>query len=416
MSIKKKTLAYSVAAIGVAIVIIIAAALFISPALVSTVTPTTSQSSTTSQGTPTSTSTSTTQQGALSSSSTFLVLLTDPPQVPTGTEQLNMTYSRVSIQVTAPNGTTGWVSVSVSGTVDLVSLANLTQTIASAKVPSGSLVKAIELDISGIQAKINGTVQAVTPVSNNITISIAQPAAVNKNVTGAILDLLPTLAQTQAVNASSGATTNGLVFIPSGVAVGKADVNQSQAHIGSRAKLSADDGDRLNNARSRASAGISVVSARLSVSGNRTTFSVTVKNSGNSSATLFGLLLKGEFNMSLSLPIRCNPHAPVCPKSVRSTVHPGVIPFRVNGTSLIPLFGFEGHLGEGNISSGITIGAGQSVTLTFDGIIGVQSPVQAQARGHAAGLPSIVLTPVPGQSYTIRLMGEGFSTFQVKAV
>ncbi len=388
MSIKSKTLTYSAAAVGIAIVIILAT-MFISPALI-----------------PGSQSTSTTQQGSLSP--TYLVLLTDPPQLPSGTEQLNMTYSGVSIQVTASNGTTGWISVSVSGTVDLISLENLTQTIASIGVPAGSLVRAIELDISSIQADINGSIQDVTPISNKIIIPIAQPTMVNKNVTGAILDLFPTVAQTQVVNASSGAVMNGFVFIPSAVALGKAEVNQSQVHIGSRAKLSPGDIDHLRNIQS--SANISVISASLSVSGNNTAFSVTVKNNGNSSVTLFGLLLKGEFNMSLSHPIPCNPHAPVCPKSVRSIVHPGAIPFRINGTSLLPLFGLRGQQGNDNVSA-ITIGAGKSVTLTFDGIISIQPP------GHAkvVRLPSIILTPVAGQNYTIRLLGEGFSTFQVVA-
>jgi hypothetical protein len=401
MSLKRKTIKLGVAAVVVA-ALIVAATYFAAPAVIAPSSQTKSQT----------TSQSTSSQGTISP--TYLVLLTDPPQVPTGTEQLNVTYSGVSIQVTAPNGTSSWVSVNVSGTVNLVSLANLTQTIASAKVPAGSLATAVELGISSIQAKINGTTQVVTPLSSKITISVAQPTSANQNVTGAILDLSPTLARTQVVNASSGATTNHFVFVPSGVAIGTNNVNQSQAHVGSKARLSAGEGDQLKSVQSQVSGSISVTSAQLSVSGNKTTFSVTVKNSGDSGVTLFGLLLNGQVNMSMTLPT-CPPNPGyACTAKQLSIEHPGAIPFRINGTSLQPLLGFEGQQGVGNVSA-ITIGAGQSVTLTFSGVISVQAPNQVQAGGLAPASPSIALAPVSGQSYTIRLMGEGFSTFQVTA-
>ena len=396
MSTKGKTIKLGVAAVAIA-ALIVAATYFASPAILTNTQTTSVSQSSSSQGT---------------SSPSYLVLLTDPPQVPTGTEQLNLTYSGVSLRVTAPNGSSRWVSVSVSGTVDLVSLGNWTQTIASTKVPAGSLVEAIRLDISGIQAKVNGTVQAVTPISNEITFSVGQPAGANQNLTGAILDLTPSLAQTEVVNASSGATANSFVFVPSGVAIGSSNMNQSQAHIGDRTKLSAADAGKLDSAQSQADSSFAVTSELLSVSGNKTTFSVTLKNSGSSNATIFGLLLSGQLNMSMTLPIPCNPLAPVCPKSVLSIVHPGVIPFRVNETSLQPLLGFEGQQAIGNVSS-ITIAAGQSVTLSFSGVIGVQ--VSSLAGGHASVSPSIALAPVAGQSYTIRLMGVGFLTFQVTA-
>lgn len=382
-----------VAAVAVA-ALIIAASYFAIPAMLT-------KTSTTSQETQTS--------SALSP--TYLVLLTDPPQVPGGTEQLNMTYTGVSVLVTAPNGTSRWVSVRASGTVDLVALVNMTQTIASTKVPAGSQVVAVTLDLSGVQAKVNGTVQVVTPLSKEITIAVGQPAAADQNLTGAILDLTPTLAQTEVVNASSGATTQGFVFVPSGVAIGSSDMNQSQAHIGYRARLTAGDAGLIAGAQSKAAGAISVASEELSVSGNKTTFSVTLKNDGTTNATIFGLLLSGELNMSVSLPT-CPPAlGAMCVSAHVSIEHPGVIPFMVNGTSLHPLLGF-GEQGTGNVSSA-TIAAGQSVTLTFSGVIGAQ--FTSMVGGHALLSPAISITPVSGQSYTIRLMGDGFLTFQVAA-
>jgi hypothetical protein len=97
-------------------------------------------------------------------------------------------------------------------------------------------------------------------------------------------------------------------------------------------------------------------------------------------------------------------------------VHPGTIPFRVNGSSLVPLLGsYQEHeedrykrSHEGPILSSITLQPGESITLTFDGIVGFQ--VGRDFAQHA-----VAIAPIVDGSYTLRLMGEGFQTYNVIA-
>lgn len=63
---------------------------------------------------------SSTSQQANQQAGNFLVLLTDPPTVPAGTTQLNVTYSGISLQVKLANGSSVSVPVTASGTVDLL--------------------------------------------------------------------------------------------------------------------------------------------------------------------------------------------------------------------------------------------------------------------------------------------------------
>lgn len=121
-------------------------------------------------------------QQALGKSS-FAVMLTDPPTVPAGTTVLNLTYSDISLEVTYANGTTEWVSVGTSGTVNSFALVNMTKTIASTTIPTGSSVDKIEFTIANVDAVINGTTYSVTTLSNTLVLSVAN-SKINQTLSG----------------------------------------------------------------------------------------------------------------------------------------------------------------------------------------------------------------------------------------
>ena len=87
--------------------------------------------------------------------------------------------------------------------------------------------------------------------------------------------------------------------------------------------------------------------------------------------------------------------------------HPLTVPFKINGDTLIPLVGSGDDQGIGRLAPS-TLVPGQSVTLSFTGALQV-------GFGHEGLMPSIALTPIAGETYTVRLMGEGFQTVQVNA-
>jgi hypothetical protein len=422
----RKSMQYGVGAAALALAII-ALALVANPFLANT-----NQSSTQNNSTTQS------QQAG-----NFFVLLTDPPNVPQGTTQLNMSYTGLSLHVTYANGSSKWVPVSASGTVNLLALVNVSQTIGSANIPVGSTVNTLQFTISSVSARINGQTYPVTTLSNQLVVPIKGGQVLNQTRSAALLNLTPTLVHIAATNSTGGAVSY-YVLVPSATAIIKSNVSQGQENVGSKTQLEQSDENELEHAQQTGLGNVTITSATLSTTGNKTSFSVTLKNQGSSNATIFGLTLHGNFSSTQSSSNPC-PQATSSTKSSTSSTttttstehghqgnqsgqsssshgqghegcnagntghdHPDTIPFKVNMTSLVPLFGDgSDHEGAGAASS-VTLKPGQSITLSFTGVIGLKTDGGQHGQ-------SLVIGSISGNSYTIRLEGEGFQTAQVVA-
>jgi hypothetical protein len=153
---------------------------------------------------------------------------------------------------------------------------------------------------------------------------------------------------------------------------------------------------------------LTIVSATLTVNGNATGLSVTLQNEGNVTFRLFGLTLHGEFNTTLSWNVKALGHGMNMQNRVRN--HLETIPFKIYGASLIPLYGTGmGYDGNGNPFSSVTIEPGETLTLSFSGVIALYTGLNHNQT------PLFTITPIVDDDYTLRLMGEGFQTFTVKA-
>lgn len=342
-----------------------------------------------------------------SASASFLVLLTDPPTVPAGTTLLNLTYSDLSLHVTYPNGTAEWLPLNASGTVNLFSLVNMTQTIASTTIPAGSAVDKIQFNIADVDAVVNGATYNVTALSNTLVVSVAN-SQVNQTLSGVLVDFNPTLVQIQATDAN-GTIVYYYVLVPSATATIVGDLTKTHIKVGTIVELGENNRAKLVRVVEGFSKNVTIVSASLSVNGNVTTLSVTLKNEGNFTFRVFGLTLHGEFNATRTWGNGKNMmHGEIFEKH-----HPDTIPFKVNGSSLIPLFG-TGHKNddahEDMDLSSMVLQPGQSVTLSFSGVIALHPDEDSMMS------PAMVVTPIVGGNYTLRLMGEGYQTFNITAV
>ncbi len=343
-----------------------------------------------------------------SAGASFLVMLTDPPTVPAGTTVLNLTYSNVSLHVAYPNGTSDWLPVNASGTVNLFSLVNMSQTIASTTIPSGSTVDKIQFSIADVEAKVNGTVYPVTALSNTLVVSVAN-AQVNQTLSGVLVDFNPTLVQIQATD-SNGTLVNYYVLVPSAIATVVTSLTRDQIKVGTIVELGQDNREKLVRVVEKFLNNVTIVSASLSVNGNVTGLSVTLTNAGNITFRIFGLTLHGEFNATQDWETK-NMRGEMIDEEIVERIHPDTLPFRVNGSSLIPLLGdaYKDKDNAGTEVSALTLAPGQNATLTFSGVIALH-PDKDCMKG-----PPIVVTPIANDTYTIRLMGEGFQTFNVTA-
>jgi hypothetical protein len=410
----------------------------------------------------------------------FAVMLTDPPIVPAGTTVLNLTYSDISLYVTYANGTSEWLSVGTSGTVNSFALVNMTKTIASATIPTGSSVDKVEFTIANVDAVINGTTYSVTTLSNTLVMSVAN-SKVNQTLSGVLIDFNPTLLEIQSVDAN-GNPVDYFVLAPSATATVVTSLDQAQVKVGTIVKIGQNGQARLTRVVQDFSQDMSITSASLSVNGNTTSLSVTLTNNGDITFRIFGIMLQGQFT----------PLQNFAPQFRMPNNNQNTIPFQINNTALVPLFGpsqmmqpmnlrnarptsiigtsnnvqpmdlkntqlppiqgtdpenqplqsqpmnppnvgpnLPNGLGIGGIGNGtqpfnprggqpddrpgsaapsyLALQPGQTVTLTFSGVI---SP---QPRGISAENPAFAITPIVGNSYTIQLTGEGFQTYTVTA-
>ena len=444
--------------------------------------------------------------------------LTDPPFVPLGTQALVVDYSSIKVHEIGSNGTATWVNSSQSGSVDLMSLVNLTQTIAELQVSTNSVINQAEFNITSASITVNGTTYPVSVPEPLITANVTGSTSINSTATPSIIvDMSPTVLSIYTSNSTL------FVMVPSVRAVIVPGINHGVIRVGAKANLTATDRDYLGRVRPN----ITITNAQLSENNNYTTISVTVKDNSNASATLQNMLLFGipsvrvfpyaNATASSNSTIGVQPQAPVMSVGVNSTlstynnrgyasngsqssaggynhlsvvINGGVVNvssngsletstrveqsasseaeinqglfierFRVlnfrilsNGTLALP---FEGGIGRSgrcinpvaatsanasvgggaasansstyvNISiyclpynqSGYTLQPGQSVTLTFNGIISFGGecsypirPVPLEASPQLVHLPISVYCPitagvVPGSTYRIVVIGE----------
>ncbi|MDG6914021.1 MAG: DUF4382 domain-containing protein [Nitrososphaerota archaeon] len=271
MSVGKQALKYTAAAVAVAAIIIVGSTTYLGVGL----------------GT-TATSSTTGAQGATAAQ--LAIQLTDPPIVPRGTTSLNLTYTSIALLAGEPasNGqqTTTTVSLTPKGgsaTVDLLSLQNISQTIALTPLPNGSTIYSFTLSVTSINIDVNGTISPVTLATggSSLTVTLARPAPLDGNSI-ALLQLNPVIVS----------TPTGYQMIPSAVGIvrGASPANDNEDQIGYRQHLNSQEQDQLQ----RAEGNLSATLTALSVSGNTTTISIQVNNTGSIPVVLNAIGVHGN--------------------------------------------------------------------------------------------------------------------------
>ena len=263
------------------------------------------------------TSTSSGSTAPVSGQSVLLVQLTDPPVVPSGTTVLNLTYSAIILLVSVPTFTTETSTSTVtegtststttteitqtqsgvvttqsvkitpkngSASVNLLKLQNVSETLASAALPNGSMIYSVTFQVSSITITINNTIYTVSLATggSSLLVTLAQPSTI-QGTNAMLVDLTPTV-----VN-----TTSGYQMIPSAVGIirPEADITGQEQQVGHENNLTNQDQQYLQRAMGQVSA--SLVS--MSVSRNTTTISVEVNNTGNSTIGLTAIGIHGNF-------------------------------------------------------------------------------------------------------------------------
>lgn len=208
------------------------------------------------------------------------VVLTDPPSVPPNTDALYLNYSSVSIHVN-DNGTSEWIESNASGTVDLMTLVNISKVIARFKVPSNSIVDKVSLGINHENIVINGTEYGVILRQGDINSTVSLNYSDGSEV---LVDLAPTVIP-MYVNGEE-------VFVMvSQVCSVLLNQNNTQQSVGNVSRL---DNEQLS--------GLSYIQSNLSITnssivvgnGSSVNLNLIVKNNGKRTFVLRSVILLGK--------------------------------------------------------------------------------------------------------------------------
>jgi len=380
-------------AAGVIIVIVIIGAFL----LFGTGSHTAAPNQTTSQAYNTSSTGSTAVTSVAGQSSKQVpVIMTDPPQVPSGTSALVVAYSSVKVHTTGAQGS-GWVNAKGNGTVDLMSITNSSTVIGNANVSQGATIDAAQFYINSAYIVVNGTRYNVTVPGQTVTANVTSSAQANQS-SQVIVDMTPTVAAVFNNNATT------FVMAPSAKGTLVAASNAS-LQVGSSVSLSADAQASL-----QASApNITITSANISVSGNVTTVTVNVNDNSGSAVTLNNVLVYGQQQTSTSHPLNASGSSGLG-VGIGSNLSIGLnasaalkVGEQIQAFQQIALVAsgsgsLSQVLGAGSFSnSGVTVSPGSNATLTYSSQLTYDSGLY-QTRVVAGSPYRVVVTGNAGAS------------------
>ena len=206
---------------------------------------------------------------ALFGKNNVAIALTDPPNVPQGTRQLLVSYSSVDVHVSGSGNQSGWVSATGSGTVNLLALTNVSQTIASAGIATNSTINLVRFNISSVSITINNSTYNVTSPNNHVTVAVTGSSKINSS-SAVLIDFYPTVNAHTHGNANT--TTYVLVPAARAVVVGVNATMGINTNIGSTATIN-------SGVRARLGVGISGNSSSIGIglgNGNENTSNSSV--------------------------------------------------------------------------------------------------------------------------------------------
>ncbi|MGC8651983.1 MAG: DUF4382 domain-containing protein [Candidatus Micrarchaeia archaeon] len=221
---------------------------------------------------------------------TLTFQLTDPPEVPNGTQALVISYASLSAHYIAKNGTSSWASAQGSGSVNLLSVVDVSQVIGKASIPLNATVDMVRFNITGATITISNVTYNVTVPSQQLTVHVANANRVN-GTNSALIDLTPVVAAIYTSNSTI------FVLVPSvrAIVIGSSKASSS-ARVGATVAINATEKHELELSRPS----ISVSSGSLSQIGNTTSLSVTVVNNANTSVSIKHIAVFGNYTVKIS--------------------------------------------------------------------------------------------------------------------
>ena len=196
------------------------------------ITPPTSSTATVTSNTTVTSSTTITSLSSTLQTGVLAAQITDPPNppnIPLGVTHVYIYYSDIEAHTTVQNNS-AWFTVANSGVVDLLSVLNISQTLGSAQVYSGTYDQ-VRFSIENSTVTFGGTNYTASIPLNQIVVDLSNGGTVvhTNSSAGFVLGLTPTV----LASSSSGKQTFQIVPAVQGVSIPSESWNGSLVAPGS---------------------------------------------------------------------------------------------------------------------------------------------------------------------------------------
>lgn len=314
---------------------------------------------------------------------TYIVMISDPPHPLDGTTDLRGSVEGLSLHISYPNGTSRWVTAATDFELDMLALINKKQTFASLTMPYGSIVAQVRFRLTNVTNTINGQEHAVTSIARQLQLNVHGAKPLNESRSGVLIDLHPSVFLTQLTNTTVG-TARAYIMAPDTTTVYLPGVDEAQSVIGSWTFIKPVEVDVVNAASKVAADSVSLTSATLRINGTKSSFTLSLKNNGQRNTTIFGVVLSGLYNTSVRAGVGFS----------------AVVPFRVSGSSMNPIFNEDGSNAIDDDAPKI-LRPGEAITLAFSGEL-----TGRLTSSSLGGQAPITFTPVLGRIFIFRVISE----------
>jgi hypothetical protein len=298
-------------------------------------------------------------------------MATDPPIAASGVSSASVTYNGLAIHSAGSASASGWTQINGTGTINLMSSLNVSQTIAAAKVQSGTY-DMVAMNVTSGAVVYNGQSHAAAIASGNLYVHMNSNVQVNGTASSAaIVDL-----RTFITNAGNASNPQFVISLSAkATAVPHRAVTNASLQVGATADLNGQAW--WTGFQDQTATKIDITSATL----NSNSLSLQLSNSGNASGDVQTIV--------------------VTPVSASSTAT-ATLPASMSGSAVFTVDS-NGSIQSSNTlqgaillnSTGTTVSADSSTTLSFNGNISL-----------SFGLGSLQFTGVvAGQTYLVTVMG-----------
>jgi hypothetical protein len=313
----------------------------------------------------------TSSQDQTGNSGDFAMMATDPPIAASGVSSATVTYNGLAVHSAGSSSASGWTEIDASGTINLMSSVNVSQTIASTQVQSGTY-DMVAMNVTSGTVVYNGQTYTAAIASGNMRLNLNSDVQVNSSTSSAaIVDL-----RTFIVNAGNASNPQFVISASAkATAVPASDVTTASLQVGSTFSLQGQAW--WTTFQTQTTTNVSIISATL----NADSLSLKLGDSGDASGDVQTVV--------------------VTPVSAGATATAS-LPASLSGSAVFTVSG-SGSAQESNTlegamllnSTGTIVSAGSTTSVDFTGTISLS---------FGSGVIQ-VSGVIPGQTYLITVMG-----------